>query len=47
MIFFFSYLNSRLTEAKSFTEFLPHEGVRVVSLVKQSLKLPKLLHTEY
>lgn len=33
-----NYLNSRLTEAESLTELLPHERVRVVRLIKQSLQ---------
>ena len=33
-----SYLHPGLTETKFLTEFLPHEGVWVVSLVKQTLQ---------
>ena len=37
------YLHPGLTETKFLTEFLPHEGVWVVSLVKQTLQGTQLI----
>ena len=34
-----TYLNPGLAESQSLTEFLSHEGVRVVSLVEEPLQL--------
>ena len=34
-----NYLNSCFAKSKSFTEFLSHESIRIVSLVKQIFKL--------
>ncbi len=40
------YLHSGLAQAESLAELLPHECVRVVGLVEQSLQLAQLLQGE-
>jgi len=39
-------LYASLGEAEPLTEFLPHERIRVMRLVEQSLQLRQLLHGE-
>lgn len=39
-------LHPRLAESESLAELLPHEGVRIVSLVEESLELGELLQSE-
>ena len=41
-----AYLDSSFRQTEALRELLPHEGVRVVRLVKQSLKLVQLLQGE-
>ena len=45
MIMMTSNLDPGLAEPQFLTEFLPHESVRVVSLVKQPLQTVELLQT--
>ena len=45
MIMMMSHLDPGLAEPQFLTEFLPHESVRVVSLVKQPLQTVELLQT--
>lgn len=39
-------LHSGLGKSESLTQFLPHEGIRVVGLVEQSFQLVQLLQRE-
>ena len=41
-----THLHARLRETQSLTELLPHEGVGVVGLFKQSLQLVQLFQGE-
>ena len=45
MIIMTSHLDPGLAEPQLLTELLPHESVRVVSLVKQPLQTVELLQT--
>jgi len=41
-----AYLDASLSESEALTQLFPHERVRVVSLVEQSLQLGQLIHRE-